>query len=290
MAAWFKKRRAFDKARMAELFDDYELPNFPAAVLEVLRILRDEHSTNADIANALEVDPGMSVRLMRVVNSAVFGLRQPAEDLGQAIQLIGRASVESMLIAAAVGNTLPLSNTPGFDPRLFWRTAGLRAAVAGALAGQICRNERSVCWTAALLQDLAIPLLVDSIGERYAALLERARVDDEPLHCLEREAFGWDHAEIGAAIAESWGLPDGLTTAIAGHHWDGKNDGEDEEDAPTPVPVLLVAALEAGDDALDPSALVTIAQERFGLDPEAVGDAIATGLDEAEQFSGLVSY
>jgi HD-like signal output (HDOD) protein len=285
MAGWFSKRRAFDKARLAQLFDDYELPSFPAAVLEVLRILRDDDSANADIAHALELDPGMSVRLIRVVNSAVYGLRQPADDLEQAIQLIGRESVESMLIAAAVGSTLPLERKHGFDPRRFWRTAGLRAAVAGALAARLCRSERSLCWTAALLQDLAVPLLIDSIGERYGDVLAESRTGENSLQALERAAFGWNHAEIGAALAASWDLPDPLTAAIGGHHPD---ESDDDEDA-APIPVLLVANLEPGDGDPDPDALLASAQDRFDVDPDAVRDAITTGLDEADQFTSLVS-
>ena len=287
MAGWFK-RRTFDKSRLQKLFGEYELPNFPAAVLEVLRVLRDDESTNAEVAHALELDPGMSVRLIRAVNSAVFGLRQPVEELGQAVQLIGRASVESMLIAAAVGKTLPLERNRCFDPKLFWRSAGLRAAIAGSLADSLCRPERSVCWTSALLQDLAIPLLIDAVGDRYLDLLEEAHLSSTPLVSLERQAFEWDHAEIGGAIADEWGLPERLTAAIAGHHFVADGESEDAEPA-APLPVVLVADLEAGDDDDDPTPRVVEVAGALGVDPKLVESAVRTGLEEAEQFVALVA-
>ena len=124
---WFRRKSPNDPLRLEEVFENYEIPVFAASVHEVLRMIRDDETSNADIARGLELDPGISVKVLRLVNSAGFGLRQSVEDLSQAVQLIGRSSLESLLISVAVRDTLPLKARPG-TLRVWYSPGSARAS------------------------------------------------------------------------------------------------------------------------------------------------------------------
>lgn len=204
------------QATLHELVGDYELPSFPAAALETLRMLR-EGADVALIAERLLADPGLSVRILRTVNSAAFGLRQPASDLGYAVGLLGTARVESVVLAAAVRDTLPRDDR--FDLAGFWATSARKACLARRLAGKVPGANAAEAFTAGLLQDMAIPVLVQAKGSDYLRVLERSFDDPAaPLQQLEGDAFGFDHAGLGAVMADLWELPSTLTSAIAVHH------------------------------------------------------------------------
>lgn len=283
MARWFRRSRSDSEAGGLE-FEGYEVPNFPATIHDVLRLIRADESTNADISQGLAADPGMTVRVLRLVNSAGFGLRQTVDDVSQAVQLIGRSSLETILISAAVHETLPRKSRHGFDASAFWNLCAQRAAIAGTLAGELCPGRRSFCWTAGLLQDLAVPLLVEQEGPVYGSILQDWRDGSEPLDALEREVLGADHTEIARKICESWDFPAPLTEAIATHHT--ANDGE-------PQPERLVALLRVGDESCidgEPGGLSDMyaAAEKCGLDLDVASSCVERGLaDAASLFTFL---
>ena len=283
MGRWFRRSRSGSEAGRLD-FEGYEVPNFPATIHDTLRLIRADESSNADIAEGLAADPGMTVRILRLVNSAGFGLRQAVDDVSQAVQLIGRSSLESILISAAVHETLPRKSKHGFDANAFWQLCAQRAAVAGSLAGELCSPRRSLCWTAGLLQDLAIPLLVEQEGPVYGSILQDWREGHEPLDVLEREVLGADHTEIARRVCELWEFPAPLIDAIATHH-----TTDDDE----PRPERLVALLRPGDASGpdgEPGGLseVLAAAEQSGLEADAAAGCVERGLAEAAPLFALL--
>lgn len=258
---------------------EYELPHFPTATLRTLETIRDQEASIGQVAESLCVDPGLSVRVLKLVNSAGFGLRHAVEDLSHAVHLMGRAPLESMLISIAVRDALPNRPRPGFEPARFWRAAARRAAVARRLAALLCPAETSRVFTAALLQEMGVALLVEQRGDPYQALLERWRRGEAPLHELEREAFGWDHAQVGSAMCRHWELPEDLARAVAGHHDEPSSDSE------VPAPVTLSAFLGEGDEDPGVDELVAAAEARHDLDRKALFELVEAGFQDADDLA-----
>lgn len=218
MAFW--KRSADPKARLGELIGNYELPSFSATALSTLGLLRDDADMN-QIAERIVADPGLTVRILRTVNSAAFGLRQEVTNLVHAVSLLGRSRVEALVLAAAVGEALPESDV--IDTAGFWRTSSQRACLARKIAASLDPATEMEAFTAGLLQDMAVPLLAAAHPQQYATIYQRSEADAScTLRDLEEEAFGFDHAEVGAMMAESWSLPENLITAISDHHHVGQ--------------------------------------------------------------------
>ena len=214
------KRSPDPRAVLQRLIGDYEVPSFSAAAVSTLGLLRSD-TDMALIADRIMADPGLSVRILRAVNSAAFGMRQQATNLVHAVTLLGRSRVESLVLTAAVRASIP---TPrGMDIVGFWQTAADRACLARNIAARVHPSLESESFTAGLLQDMAVPVLAAAHPDRYAAIYQQCEPDTTGLlHEMEQEAFGYDHAQVGAMMAENWGLPEPLITAIADHHLTGQ--------------------------------------------------------------------
>ncbi|MFQ5416076.1 MAG: HDOD domain-containing protein [Myxococcota bacterium] len=259
----------------------YELPHFPGPTLEALSALRDESSSLERIAETLSVDPSLSVRILSLVNSAGFGLRTAVDDLPHAVHLVGRSPLESLLISVSVRQVLPRKAT-GVEPRAFWKSASCRASAARRLAELLCPSESHRSFTAGLLQEMAVPLLAERRGGDYAAVLDCWRDGGPELHDLERESFGWNHAEVGLLMCQVWELPERLAVAIGGHH------DAPSADPDVPDPVLLSAFLRESDFQPGVDALIDAVHQRHGVDRERVIEIVDASFEDAEGLSDLL--
>lgn len=206
---------------LSKALGKFKLPSFPAVVLSALRKLRNPNVPIGEVAAELERDPGVSAQLLGLSNSAARGLRHRVRSVEHAMALLGRAEVESVLLGLAVGQALPKSRTPGFDQDGFWRTAAQRATLARLLAAELQPAAGSESFTAALLQDMALPLLLTAKRREYPAVLERWKAGEGDLCQLEVEQLGFDHSDLAGGMAKMWQFPDGLVQSLGTHHADG---------------------------------------------------------------------
>jgi HD-like signal output (HDOD) protein len=217
---FFWKKSPDPRTKLRRLIGDYQLPSFSAPAVSTLSLLRSD-ADMSQIVQRLMADPGLNVRILRRVNSAAFGLRRKVTNLEHAANLLGRSRIESLVLTAAVSDSLP--SPSGIDTAGFWQTSARRACLARHLASLLCPSQETEAFTAALLQDMAVPFLAESSLDRYAAIYKRFVIDDSStLQEMEQGAFGYDHAQVGALMAETWGLPEPLVTAIADHHLPGQ--------------------------------------------------------------------
>jgi HD-like signal output (HDOD) protein len=274
MLRWLRRRPDDPRRQLEAALGDYTLPSFSAVILEALAALRDPEAALLDVGRTLLADPGASARLMQIVNSAAHGMRHPVRNVEHAVSLLGRAQVEAVLLAVGTSRAVSAEAPRGFDLEGFWRASAERAAVASALAARLHPRSRSECFTAALLSDMAVPLLARHRGDYPALLCEAARGGGD-LHDLEREVFGWDHGFIAAALCERWSFPRALTDAIGGHH--------DEEEHPRLLPALALAACFDAVDGLE--RVVETGRARYGLPPDATEAAVAGAREHAQALA-----
>jgi HD-like signal output (HDOD) protein len=269
-------KAVFDpRARLRRALGRQDLPTFPAKQMAVLRALRSPQTPLSTVGRQMASDPGLSTGVLRAVNSAAFGLGRKVSDPAHAATLLGRSELENLVLGIATRNALPKRERPGFEPERFWRTASRRAATARLLAEHLSPRDRGVCFTAALLQDMAIPLLADARPEVYGPLLQES-AGTPRLQALEQEALGLDHTDIAGWLCETWAFPDRLAEAIRSHH----AASAPADDAPLAVRISALIAHETEPDAFisDARALVDLAPDtlvRVLNDGAETGDAMA---------------
>ncbi len=240
MLGFGKKNKA-----SADTLDQFEVPSFSAAVLNLLSKLRDPEASINELAEDLELDPGLHVRVLKMVNSAAFGLSHKVSNIRHAVNLLGRSRLESLVLSVAVKDSLSAAGSlDGFDMQAFWATAALRATVARELAARLEPNQQADVFTIGLLQDIGIPQLARQHQAFYQELYAHWQSDPGvELIDLEQLRCSSDHASLGARMARNWDFPDSLVEAIGQHHQQG-------EAASLPFS-LRVAAQIRGNSELD---------------------------------------
>ena len=267
------------KKALKKVMGDYVLPSFPSITMRVLERIREEDASVSHVVEALALDPGLSVRVLATVNSAAFAPRQRVEDLTQAVAMLGISNLESLVLAMAVKGALPSAPCPGFDPKRFWLTAARRAATSQALARLLHPATSSACFTAALLQDMAVPLLAATRPQAYGPVLEGWYSGEGELADLEQKALGFHHAEVGMWLCTEWSLPHTLCLAVGGHH---EPPGSVEA---CPPALSLVAKLRES-EALDGiNELTALAKDDYGLATDRVLDLVDASFEAAEELA-----
>lgn len=251
---------------------DLSIPSFPSVILETLDVLRDPEVSAERVAETLRPDPGATVRLLRLVNSASYGPATEIRSVSQAVAMAGLGTVESMLMAVGVKVALPNVDVEGLQQRRFWQAAARRACIARTFANELHPATADQSFTAGLLQDMAVPLLALA-RENYRPLLVEWHHAGGDLSALEAESFGWSHDQVAAELCAEWKLPSELTQAIGGHH------GAEGFDVPDSVSLAAPLREVYGNEALEE--VVDLATGTYGLS----SDRTIELLDEAESES-----
>ena len=260
-----------------------ELPTFPEVTMTALDMVRNDESSLSKLADVLATDPGLSVVIMKTVNSAAYGARQQVRNIHHAVSLLGRNEIEAMLIAAAVKGALPMSGVNGLNPARFWATAAKRAATAKLLAQELDPSTASESFTAALLQDMAVPVLLQQRGGLYADVVNSWHHGQMDLAQLERMSFDWDHALVGAQMGQHWQFPEALIHAIGSHH---STDGGVFRALPA---VALVSCLREVDEELGRDRLVAEAEAQ-GIAADVTVDILDRAFESAGEMARMFGY
>lgn len=267
------------KKQLRKVLGDFELPSFPAVAHETLGLLRKGDASATDIGRTLARDPALSLAVLKSVNSAAYGVPKKVESVAQAAGLLGLSSVESLVLSVAVARSIPAGSTKGFDAAAFWLLASWRASTARALAQEQKSPRADQAYTCGLLQDMAIPVLAHSLGEKYTDILAASLEPGKDLAELERDEFGWDHAECASWLCDDWCIPEFIAGCIAAHH------GSTIEGLEIPPEISLVCHLRRPHDEEGIEILVCDAEENWDMDRERVAEIVTESAEKANELA-----
>jgi HD-like signal output (HDOD) protein len=282
MLKLFKKKQNKNETGLDDLLKDFELPSFPEAVMQVMSLLRQPESSTREIISLLEMDPGMHAKVLKTVNSASFGIATEVTSVQHAVGLLGRSRLEAIVVAIAVHSSMPPVDARGFDAGRFWLTSAQRASLARALSIRLHPTTQAESFTAGLLQDMGVPVLASAQSDTYGDLYARwKQAPDQSLSEMEREVFGYDHAQVGSKVARLWKLPEFLVNSISTHH-------DADSDEHVNAAVQLVSPLCDGADDFNRARLIDLCRDRHGLDEETIAGDYDTALEHAREFHKLL--
>ncbi len=192
------------------------LPPFPAVALQLLSLLDNEDVSMKQIVNLLRVDPALSAEILRVSNSALYGLSRRIDNVSHAVVVLGTEVVKRLALTVAIAKfTRNGSNSVAL--KRCWDHSMAVALLAERIAGQL-HQPRDRGYTAGLLHDVGALALLSCFPAEYGNMLEVAKENNfDQLEC-ERQMFDVDHAAAGDWLARHWNLPEDLVSAISRHH------------------------------------------------------------------------
>jgi len=196
-----------------------DLPSLPEIYLRVSQQLEDENASVEQIGITVQNDPAISSRVLKMVNSAYYGLPNQVASIDQAVSLLGRERLKHILIGSVLRGVFSSQDDPAFSMQAFWQHSIKTSIIARHLAQQSAQiDEPEAMFTAGLLHDIGKLLLINKYPERMLAAEEymiQKRVD---ILSAELSQIGLTHTAVGEALMDHWGLPKLLIDCAASHH------------------------------------------------------------------------
>jgi putative nucleotidyltransferase with HDIG domain len=199
-----------------------QMPTIPTTAVKLAKLARDERSSAADFEQAIRPDPALTANLLRIVNSAYFGLRSRAETVRQAVTLLGVKRTSELASAAGFAPIVP-ARLPGYemDAATFWLHCVAVAVLSERLCAELGVARPDLIFTAGLLHDIGKLGMGVFVSQSSEQILGRVRGAGLSFVAAEREVLGTDHTELGAAVATAWSLPEAVVNVARWHHKPG---------------------------------------------------------------------
>lgn len=196
-----------------------DLPTFSATALEVMRLTGLESSNAESIADLIAKDQSLSVRVLRLSNSAFYGAAKKVTSLQDGVIVLGMRTVERLAMVAA---TYPWMSRPlkgyGLEPMQMWNHSFATALGAQTIAKLSGKCNADLAFTSGLLHDIGKVALSIWIDDKLTAILHYSEREQITFDQAERKILGYDHCEVGAHLGRRWNLPDEIILAIRYHH------------------------------------------------------------------------
>lgn len=193
-------------------------PSMPQAGLKLRALLTQKDVSTNEIEKILRHDPGLAANVLRLANSAYFGMPTKVRTLKHAVVLLGVKRFAQIAVTASMHKAMQSAvEGYGLSPGELWLHSIAVSTIAEALAKNKNLPENSDCFTPALLHDLG-KLVLGEFVKKAQPDIESLVNSGVPFFMAEKEILGTNHAEIGALILSKWRFPDDLINAVRRHH------------------------------------------------------------------------
>jgi len=263
------------------------LPPMSATTNKIMSLIGLRDVNIADVVQIIHYDPALTGNVLRLVNSAYFGLRTDVTSLRQAVILLGLNQIYRIVIAVSF-SSLMSSAVRGYELKTgeLWKHSVASAIASENIAKTIHLKDFDLLFTAALLHDIGKIALASFVDRYYSAIEEELSTSGDPFEIVEKKIFGIDHAQAGALILRNWGIPKSLYLPVLWHH---DPEACDQVDITQSVDVVhvadslcLAAGIGVGRDGLQyrPSANVLMRLNCRISTLEGIISKTMSGLDE----------
>ena len=265
-------------------------PGMPGTAVKLLALIDDPAMRVSQIEEILRHDPGLTANVLRLANSAYFGIPSKIGSIRQAVILLGLKRLIQMVIAACVSAIMDKS-VPGYDlpPGELWRHSIAASVAAEGLVKVLKVEAAEEIFTAALLHDVGKLVLGDFVKDEFKQI-ETAVAQGISFEMAEKIVLGTNHADVGARILTKWLLPSEIVNAVQLHH-----APEESEQPGSMLDIVHVAnfismmiGIGIGKDGLQhqPSVEVT---ERLGIESEHLEIVASQTMQWVKEFSEVLN-
>lgn len=184
--------------------------------MRLTTVLRDYNAPTAKIAEAINFEPALVTRILRLANSPLYALEKNVATIQQAINAVGTVIIHDIVMMELTSATFARSLYKSAEVRTIWKHSLAVALLARELSRMMKNRATEEAFVCGLLHDIGKIILLSHDENAFSELTE-ASTEGETLR-IEVAKFGYNHAEVGALVARRWGLPDEVCYSILHHH------------------------------------------------------------------------
>jgi putative nucleotidyltransferase with HDIG domain len=199
-----------------------QIPSLSAVVSRLIKVVNSSESSAEDVADLIERDPALTSKVLRLANSAFYGIPRSVSSVQSAVVILGFNTLKSIVLGASVMDLFSSEKEPqAFDRTRFWKHSIVCALAAKAIAqsmlGRLNIDPQSA-FCAGIMHDIGKLIFELFTPKEYAQLCAYASEKKISLIQAEVATMGINHADIGRILADKWALPLDLELAIVHHH------------------------------------------------------------------------
>lgn len=213
-----------------------DLVSPPSTYIQLNKLIQDPDSAIDDISAVINTDPALATRLLRIVNSPFYGFPSEINTISRAITIIGTRELTHLVLATSVINAFRGIPASLINMDQFWRHSFATAITARLLAEECGQSATERFFIAGLLHNIGSLVLYQSMPELAGEAIRSAEFGHEVLFRAEQRVIGFDHTEVGYALARAWHLPHSLQEVARYHHTPAQ-----AEDFPVDVAIIHIA-------------------------------------------------
>ena len=195
-----------------------DIPTLPTIVFELNKHLEDPETSIAKLCETIERDQAMALRILKLVNSAFYGVKSRVSDIKNAVILLGFNAVRNAIVSVSIIHTLPNNILlQDFEMIAFWKHSLAVAVTSKNIAQKAGGESPDNCFVGGLLHDVGKVIMAQYFQDLFVKVWTYMQNESVSFHEAEQHVLPVDHARIGAYLAERWALPKGLFDAIRWH-------------------------------------------------------------------------
>lgn len=248
-----------------------ELQSLPQIYQRIVRVTEDRGSSAEEIAAVASEDPGITARLLRLVNSSFYSFPGQIDTVSRAVALVGTQQLQDLAAATCVIDKFRDVPPNFMDMMSYWRHSLACGVCARIIAHQRRESNAERLFLTGLLHDIGSVVICLRGQNKLMRVIRRCKLQHETLHQAESKVFGFDHAEVGAELLRLWRLPESLAEPVAHHHRPHGARSFPLETAIVHIADIIVHSMEIGsngENRVPP--LDEEAWEALDLDPQSL--------------------
>lgn len=231
----FALKRPLPITKDTLLLGSNKIGTLPAIFHKMMEIINNPYSSSAEAAEIIASDPALSAKLLRLVNSAFYGLSNRVDSIASAVSVVGHGPLMMLTMGAILASSFSGIPSNIIDMRSFWMHAFSTGVAAQALAKNAGLKNPESHFITGLLHDIGRLLFFIEAPACSIYVMTESRQNKIFFHAMEEEFFGVTHEDLAVDLLQLWNCPESLITPIAKHH-----DAIDES-SPTDLCILPMA-------------------------------------------------
>jgi len=274
---------------LAQITANPKLPSPSNITFQILEKVNSPRCTIVDLSRLISQDPGLCGKLLKIVNSSLFGMPRAVTSVQMAVTLLGLKRVQSLILSLSLPGMHGNSGARQQGQR-FWKLAVASSIVARELAVRLRWPDPDGEMVSGLLCDLGVLILQEAFPEKYALVEAEIAAADVKAQCaLEEQHFGVSHADVSTYILRSWRLPNEISQPILYHHTPELAPKGIQDRAYLLYFAHRLAQLQLTVDLdVGVGEIMTLASERFHLSDREFQDFLEPLGDRIQEFSQLL--